>query len=136
MMKKQNLITIILGVLFVALVAAGIVLIVLDTQISHEVAAKAAEIQEQILADESKKEILEAEFQQYLNSKTPAQTGLTIGSIALIIGGITSFVFMVKRISKSNKENKEKEEYPNKIIYRYIRVSLFKYYFSRYSVKI
>ena len=109
-MKKQNLITIILGVLFVALVAAGIVLIVLDTQISHEVAAKAAEIQEQILADESKKEILEAEFQQYLNSKTPAQTGLTIGSIALIIGGITSFVFMVKRISKAIKEKKEKEE--------------------------
>ena len=109
-MKKRDIITLILGVLFVALIVAGVLLIVKDMQISTEVADKAADIQAQILADESKKEALEAEFTAYLNSKTPAQTGLTIGSLALIVGGITCFVFAVKRIAKAIKEKKEQEE--------------------------
>ena len=48
-MKKKDVITIILAVLFVALLVAGIILIVKDMELSHVVAAEANSTQQKIL---------------------------------------------------------------------------------------
>ena len=116
-MNKRNVITLILGVLFIACVVAGVLLIVKDIQISNEVASEAERIQQEILAiteetPEAKAQIeaLKQEFSDYLASKTPIQTALTLSSLGLLAAGVTCFVFAVKRISKDIKEKKEKEE--------------------------
>lgn len=115
-MKKRNIITIILGVLFVALVVVGIVLISKDIQISNEVAAEAERTKAEILAlpegsagYATQKQALETAFVEYLNSKTPIQTTLTISSLVLIIGGIACFVTAIKRVSADIKAKKDLE---------------------------
>lgn len=113
-MKKRNVITIILGVLFITLVVVGIVLIIKDNQISQEVAAEAERTKAEILALPEgsagygiKKQELEDAFTAYLNSTTPTQTALTLSSLVLIIAGIACFVAAVKRLSADIKAKKE-----------------------------
>ena len=114
-MSKRNIITLVLGILCVTLIVVGILLIVKDMSISNEVAAEGERVQAEILAlgeseaDKAKALALQADFQAYLDSKTPVQTALTIVSILLLGGGIYCFTSAVKRLSADRKAKKEKE---------------------------
>ena len=106
-MKKKDVVTLILGILALALIAVGVFLIIRDSQISTEVANMAESTQAAIIADESKKEILEAEFIAFRDSKTLPQLLLTIFGLVSVIGGIACAIFCGKGIASKFKKKKE-----------------------------
>ena len=106
-MKKKDVVTLILGILALALIAVGVFLIIRDSQISTEVANMAESTQAAIIADESKKDVLEAEFIAFRDSKPLPQLLLTIFGLVSVIGGIACAIFCGKGIDSKFKKKKE-----------------------------
>ena len=117
-MKKKDVITIILTVLFVALLVSGIILIVKDMELSHIVAAEANSTQQKILEIpetdpdyNAKREALQNAFEAFLAGKTPVQTAFTITSLVSIAASITCLVFAIKRVARDiSDKSKEKQK--------------------------
>lgn len=114
--QKRTIITIIFFVLCACLIALGVVLIVINMNISHEVADQADATQKAILALDEKaadylaqKQALENDFQAYLAEKTPGQVLLTISALLSIALGITSGVFGGKRVAKDIEEKRKEQ---------------------------
>ena len=106
-MKKKDVVTLILGILAVVLIAVGVFLIIKDSQISKEVSNLAESTQAAIIADETKKEVLEAEFVAFRDSKTLPQLLLTVFGLVSVIGGIACAIFCGKGIAPKFKKKKE-----------------------------
>ena len=77
----------------------GVILAILDIKLSEEISAQAEKARAL--------EITEAQFTEFLNSKTPSQFLLTLGAVVLIIVGIAFLVLFIKKVAEIVKAKKK-----------------------------